>query len=268
MDTTTAKLSTVTNFLKHKYANALGSMIEDIGNNTVNYSRIFILDDQKNSGISKLAIPLATCKYSGLEHPKKMLEDGTYHLTDNTTLVVYYVRPSIGPTFITKYFEDELEPLPSRIHPCFTITLPAKVLQTLNDIPFINSSLSQNAIQELLEETWERENFGDKIKVEFMDDKNERITGDKMEFVLWFSRKLAALYFEWSKEDLPKKEEMVKIIAMTKCIVDKRPYSRFLTLDTLIKSANNKKKQRTIHPSAQARSLNMGQLADIYNDSH
>jgi hypothetical protein len=269
MDTTTAKLSTVTNFLRQKYATVLESMIRDIRDNTVNYSSKFILDDQKNSGISKLAIPLATNVYSGLEHAKKMLEEGTYYLTDNnTTLVVYYVRPSIGPTFITKYFEDELEPLPNRIHPCFTITLPAKVLQTLNDIPFINSSLSQNAIQELLEETWERENFGDKIKVEFMDDKNERITGDKMEFVLWFSRKLAALYFEWSKEDLPKKEEMVKIIAMTKCIVDKRPYSRFLTLDTLIRSANNKKKQRTIHPSAQARSLNMGQLADIYNGSH
>ena len=61
MDTTTATiLSTVTNFLKQKYATVLGIMIEDIGDNTVNYSRISILDDRKNSGISKLAIPLAT----------------------------------------------------------------------------------------------------------------------------------------------------------------------------------------------------------------
>ena len=246
MNTTTAKLSTVTNFLKQKYATVLGSMIQDIGNNTANYSRISILGDRKNSGISKLAIPLATCVYSGLEHAKKMLEDGTYHLTDNTTLVVYYVRPSIGPTFITNYFEDELEPLPNRIHPGFTITLPAKVLQTLNDIPFINFSLSQKAIQELLEETWERENFGDKIKVEFMDDKNERITGDKMEFVLWFSRKLAALYFEWSKEDLPKKEALAKCMAIITCIGERRPYSTCLALDTLINSAENKK-QRTNH---------------------
>ena len=141
---TTAQISTVTNFLKQKYATVLGSMIQDIGDNTANYSRISILGDRKNSGISKLAIPLAARVYSGLEHAKKMLEDGTYHLTDNTTLVVYYVRPSIGPTFITKYFEDELEPLPNRIHPCFTITLPAKVLQTLNDITFIHFSLSQN----------------------------------------------------------------------------------------------------------------------------
>ena len=180
MDTTTAtNLSTVTNFLRQKYATVLESMIRDIRDNTVNYSSISILDDQqKNSGISKLAIPLAARVYSGLEHPKKMLEDGTYYLTDNTTLVVYYVRPSIGPTFITNYFEDELEPLPNRIHPGFTITLPAEVLQTLNDIPFIHFSLSQNALQELLEETWEKENFGDKIKVEFMDDKNEHIIGD------------------------------------------------------------------------------------------
>ena len=245
---TTAQISTVTNFLKQKYATVLGSMIQDIGDNTVNYSCISILGDQKNSGISKLAIPLATNVYSGLEHAKKMLEEGTYYLTDNnTTLVVYYVRPSIGPTFITNYFEDELEPLPNRIHPCFTITLPAEVLQKLNDIPFIDSSLSQNAIQELLEETWERENFGDKIKVEFMDDKNERITGDKMEFVLWFSRKLAALYFKWSKEDLPKKEAFAKCMAIITCIRNKRPYSTCLALDTLINSAENKK-QRTNHP--------------------
>ena len=77
MDTTTAQNSTVTNFLKQKYATVLGSIIQDIGDNTVNYSRISILGDRKNSGISKLAIPLATCIYSGLEHPKKMLEDGT-----------------------------------------------------------------------------------------------------------------------------------------------------------------------------------------------
>ena len=247
MNNTTAKLSTVTNFLRQKYATVLESMIRDIRDNTVNYSSKFILDDQKNSGISKLAIPLATNVYSGLEHAKKMLEDGTYHLTDNTTLVVYYVRPSIGPTFITNYFEDELEPLPNRIHPGFTITLPAEVLQTLNDIPFINFSLSQKAIQELLEETWERENFGDKIKVEFMDDKNERITGDKMEFVLWFSRKLAALYFEWSKEDLPKKEALAKCMAIITCIGERRPYSTCLALDTLINCAENKK-QRTRHP--------------------
>jgi hypothetical protein len=249
MDTTTAtKLSTVTNFLRQKYATVLESMIRDIRDNTVNYSSKFILDDQKNSGISKLAIPLATNVYSGLEHAKKMLEEGTYYLTDNnTTLVVYYVRPSIGPAFITKYFEDELEPLPNRIHPCFTITLPAKVLQTLNDIPFIHFSLSQNAIQEHLEETWERENFGDKIKVEFMDDKNERITGDKMEFVLWFSRKLAALYFKWSKEDLAKKEAFAKFMAIATCIRNKRPYSTCLAIDTLINSAENKK-QRTRHP--------------------
>ncbi len=243
---TTAKNWTVTNFLKQKYATVLGSMIQDIGDNTVNYSSISILDDRKNSGISKLAIPLAARVYSGLEHAKKMLEDGTYHLTDNTTLVVYYVRPSIGPTFITNYFEDELEPLPNRIQPGFTITLPAKVLQTLNDIPFINFSLSQNTIQELLEETWKRETFGDKIKVEFMDDKNERITGDKMEFVLWFSRKLAALYFKWSKEDLAKKEAFAKFMAIATCIRNKRPYSTRLTSDTLIKSAYNKK-QRTSH---------------------
>ena len=209
MSTTTENSSLVTKFLKKKYATVLGSMIEDIGDNTVNYSSKFILDDQKNSGISKLAIPLATNVYSGLEHAKKMLEEGTYYLTDNnTTLVVYYVRPSIGPTFITNYFEDELKPLPNRIHPCFTITLPAKVLQTLNDITFINSSLSQNTLQKLLEETWEEENFGDKIKVEFMDDQNEHITGDKMEFVLWFSRKLAAVYFEWSKEICKRKKQL------------------------------------------------------------
>jgi len=248
MNNTNAKLSTVTNFLRQKYATVLESMIRDIRDNTVNYSSKFILDDQKNSGISKLAIPLATNVYSGLEHAKKMLEEGTYYLTDNnTTLVVYYVRPSIGPAFITKYFEDELEPLPNRIHPCFTITLPAEVLQKLNDIPFIDSSLSQNAIQELLEETWERENFGDKIKVEFMDDKNERITGDKMEFVLWFSRKLAALYFKWSKEDLAKKEAFAKYVVIAACIRNKRPYSFRLTYDTLDKSADNKK-QRTNHP--------------------
>ena len=80
-----------------------------------------------------------------------------------------------------------------------------------------------------------------------MDDKNERITGDKMEFVLWFSRKLAALYFEWSKEDLSKKEAFAKCMAIITCIRKKRPYSTCLALDTLINSAENKK-QRTRHP--------------------
>ena len=68
-----------------------------------------------------------------------------------------------------------------------------------------------------------------------------------MEFVLWFSRKLVALYFEWSKEDLPKKEALAKFMAITQCLIAKRPYSTCLTLDTLVKSADNKK-QRTNHP--------------------
>jgi hypothetical protein len=229
MNTTTiaqknSSSSTITNFLKEKYIVALQAIIANIKANTVHSIEMFIAHEGKYKGIPKSYIPLESDIRTGFETIEGMLRAGHFSLI-NDALVIAFDKPSIGETFSTAYFEKQLKPMPDRFFPGFAITLSDRILGKLENV--------EPQREKDLETLWEKENFGDKIRVEFMDGFGDHNIGDHMEFVLWFAPKLASNYLKWCID----REAINKCVAIAKCLRNKSPYSACLTSATIRKSA-------------------------------
>ncbi len=127
--------------------------------------------DKKFSDIPMSVVPLERDVDTGFECVKDMLESGEFHLTDDT-LVVCYVRSYVGKEFTTAYFQNTLNPLPNRQFSGFTITLSERALKRLYEIALFDDSKEEN-ILDALEKLWKKQNFSERIKVEFMDSHSE-----------------------------------------------------------------------------------------------
>ena len=117
----------------------------------------------------KSLIALESDIQTGFEPIEGMLRAGHFSLI-NDALVIAFDKPSIGETFSTAYFEKQLKPMPDRFFPGFAITLSDRILGKLENVA--------PQREKYLKRIWEEENFGDKIKVEFMDGKKEHNIGD------------------------------------------------------------------------------------------
>ena len=160
--TTTQKNPTptvLTDFIKEKYKEALENIIANIKANTVRSINNFIAHGEKYKGLPKSIIPLESDIQTGFEHIVEQIKNGQHLLSDDT-LVIPYGRPLIvGQTFSTEYFEKELKPMPGKYLPGIVIALPPNHLNALEDVV--------HHLETYLEALWEKENFGDKIKVQF-----------------------------------------------------------------------------------------------------
>ena len=218
----------VTDFVKEKYMEALDNIIANIKANTVHSIETLITEEGKYQGMPKSIIPLRSDIQTGFEHVKNHQPSLS---SNHTILVIPYGRPFIiGGTFSTKYFERELKPMQGRYFPGIVIALDPKHIKELEKVVHLG--------KKDLETLWVKKDFGNKVKVQFMDSNGEHNTGDKMDFALWFADKLASKYLKWCKEeeDLANEEVLSKCIAIDQCIRNKRPYSTCLTSATLLKS--------------------------------
>jgi hypothetical protein len=233
--TTTTKncSSLVADFLKEKYMETLGSTIAHIRKNTIKSIETFISlpeEKEKYQGMRKSIIPQSESDIqTGFEHVKDHYPSLS---SDPTKLVIPYGHPKIigGKTFSAEYFERELKPMPGKYFPGIFIALDPKHIKELEDVVY----LGKRSVEKL----WAEKDFGNRVEVQFMNQKNEKSDVIPFIFAWWFAEQLAREYLKWCKEeqDLANKEVLNKAVAITECISTKRPYPTCLTSDTLLRS--------------------------------
>ena len=175
----------------------------EIQQNTIHYIQVFLKNDPKYKGT-----PVPT-----ILHPKDVR---TGFNIDEVNVVdevhVLYNDAQVGDKFSTPFFK-KLKCIEGKDSPSFAMKLQA--------------SKATTKIR--------------KIKVEFVDNKNELSTVSPLDFACWFAYKLARKYLSWCKEQAAQQKK--KAIAL--CIGNKRPYSTCLATATLQNSANGKRSKRT-----------------------
>ena len=183
-----APLPSSCSFIEGKYILSLRGIIRDIKKYIPAYAEMFIDD----AGMcTTTLVPHKNDIHTGFEVIEETIKDYPY-VKIGDALQVPYGRAWVGYKFSTEHFNN-LQRLPGKCNPTFSIYLPTKYKKMLDAIS------DSHPIK--LETLWDKKNLRDEIKVDYIDDYGNLSTGSTLEFAYWFAHTLATQYLTWYKKN-------------------------------------------------------------------